>query len=134
MATPPPTVTIGARVDVALTRPRPIEQQALYLPPDASTAQWLAHGVAAVRMCWPDGVAWPLLQRPPSWRLRDRVDEYGGTIYDALIRGGVSEAQVATAAAAALRYALGLDAVTQPDVDAARGFSEPPAAPASAGG
>lgn len=148
MATPPPTVTLGARVDIPLARPRPIEQQALYLPPDFSTAIGVAHGIAALRMCWPPDVAWPILQRPPSWRLRDRIEEYGAAIYDALVRAGVDEGQVVKASTVALRYALGLpqeadvkagaadepDLITQSDVDAAQGFSEPPAAPASAGG
>ena len=134
MATQPPTVTIGARVGVELVRPRPIEQQALYLPPEGSTAQWVAHCAAALRMSWPEGVAWPILQRPPSWRLRDRVDEYGGAIYDVLIRAGIPEADVVNAGKAALSYALGVEPVAQADVDAAKGFSEPPAEPASAGG
>ena len=148
MATQPPTVTIGARVGVTLVRPRPIEQQALYLPPDFSTAVGVAHGMAALRMCWPPGVAWPIIQRPPSWRLRDRIEEYGATVYDALVNAGIEEEQVVKAATVALRFALGLpqeaeikagaadepEAVTQADVDAAKGFSEPPAEPESAGG
>ena len=129
-----PTVTIGPRVDVPLVQPRPIETQALHLPAGSPMVQWVAHCAAALRMCWPDGAAWPLLARPPRWTLSRPVADFGAEVYDALIRGGVDEAEVIAAGSTALRFALGLPQVTQSEVKAAEGFSGPLAATASAGG
>jgi len=86
----------------------------------------LAYGAAALRMCWPDKVAWPVLHRPRPWRIGQSVADYGNAIWEELRKGlreTVSFQDQRDACYEALVYALG-SLLTQAEVDAARDFSE----------
>ena len=128
-----PVVTLKGQ-PYTLVKPRPIHAQILAVDLSAApVGQWLGTSAAALRMCWPPGVAWPARIPPPEYRLSHRVEDWGASIYDGLVSAGVDEAEIVKAAAAARAYAIGLP-VTQGEVNAAKGFSEPPADLPSAGG
>jgi hypothetical protein len=84
-------------------------------------------------MCWPKGVAWPARIPPQAFRLSQRVEEWGGIVYDNLVEAGVDDVEIVHAGAAAYNFATGAQ-VTQAEVTAAKGFSEPPAETPPAGG
>ena len=128
-----PLVTLRGE-GYTLVKPRPVHRQILAVDLDAvPDGQWLGTVSAALRMCWPPGVAWPARIPPPDYRLAQRIEDWGAGVYDGLVGAGLTDGEVVKAAAAA--WAFAVDAkITQAEVNAAKGFSEPPAEAPSAGG
>lgn len=123
-----PTINLGREVELrpppslfALAASRtPGEAKAQGMPGD------LAYGAAALRMCWPDDAAWPVLHRPRPWRVGQSVADYGAEVWEELrtgLRDRVPFGELRDACYAALAYGLGT-LLTQAEVDAARDFSE----------
>jgi hypothetical protein len=133
MTTDAPVVILRGQ-PYTLVKPRPVHVQILGVDlAGAPVGQWLGTVAAALRMCWPPGVAWPARIPPPDYKLSHRVEDWGAGIYDGLVAAGLSEEEIIGAAAAARAFAIGLQ-VTQAEVTAAKGFSEPPAETPPAGG
>jgi hypothetical protein len=123
-----PTINLGREVE--LQEPPSLFALAVSRTPGEQAAQGmagdLAHGAAALRMCWPDKAAWPVLQRPRAWRIGQPVAEYGAEAWEGLragTRDTVAFGDLRDACYRALAFSLG-SLLTQAEVDAARDFSE----------
>ena len=122
-----PTINLGREVE--LQEPRDLCRWALSRNEgDAELRSHvgdLAYGAAALRMCWPDKVAWPVLQRPRAWVVGQSVAAYGEAVWEGLrtgTRGTVPFTDLRDACYAALAFAL-RGVLLQSEVDAARDFS-----------
>jgi len=128
-----PVVTLRGQ-SYTLVKPRPIHAQILAVDLSAApVGQWLGTVSAALRMCWPPGIAWPARIPPSEHRLAQRIEDWGAGVYDGLIGAGLTDVEVCKAAADAWAFAVGAQ-VTQAEVNAAKSFSEPPAETPPAGG
>ncbi|MCP4733035.1 MAG: hypothetical protein GY873_02475 [Bosea sp.] len=133
----PPTITLRAREPNG----HPVEVTATLEPPPFSAAyalgveeQHLDNGgvivgrmAAALFLCWPGNRKWPIRPRPRPWRPRQRMEEYGLDILDALIEAGAVPSEVLDAALVAYKYAQ-QTGITEREVAAAEGFSGAPGA------
>jgi len=122
-----PTINLGREVE--LQEPRDLFAWALSRNEAESKRQGmpgdLAYGAAALRMCWPEKVAWPVLQRPRPWAIGQSVAAYGDDVWEGLrkgTRGTVPFTELRDACYAALAFAL-RGVLLQSEVDAARDFS-----------
>lgn len=122
----PPEVTILSAT-ATLIEPSPIAALALARDSDDAAVN-VALAAAALRMCWPSGVAWPVRPLPREWRPGQDIVRYGAGVYDAL-RAGTKGVVPFADLLAVLREAhawAGGSLLTQAEVDAAADFSEPP--------
>ena len=82
-----------------------------------------AVGAAALRICWPEDVAWPGTRRPVTWTIRTHILDYGAECYESL--GGLPEADLFPALFDGLTFALGAS-MSEEAVRSAEGFSGAP--------
>lgn len=125
------TITLG-ELSVQLVEPPSLMSMALLKMPrneDADSedvALYLAFGAAAMRMCWPKGVAWPARPRPPAWVPGVRLGRYGFDVWEGLraaTKGQVDMQDLQAAVYAALNWAISCG-YTSEELQAARDFSE----------
>lgn len=108
-------------MSMALMRTRPSED-----PDSEDLAIDLAFGAAAMRMCWPKGVAWPARPRPPAWVPGVRLGRYGYDVWEGLrkaTKGQVPMVDLQRAVYGALHWAMSCG-YTSEELQAARDFSE----------
>ena len=131
----PPTVTLrcrernGAPVEITATlQPPPFSASFALGIDDAETdnkALALGRMAAALYLCWPSNIKWPCRPRPRPWRPRERIEEYGLNILDALVEAGAPPAELFELTLLAYRYAQATT-MTEEEVAAAEGFTAAP--------
>lgn len=124
-----PTVTVGSAT-ATLQRAPMLAALAINIDPNGPTAKdssvRLAMGAAALRICWPDGAAWPVRPRPRAWRLGVDVHAWAADIFEALYSGaGVSLSDLAERLEVARAWAAA-SALSEREVKAAEDFSDAP--------
>lgn len=124
-----PTVTLAGRT-ITLVRPRAIFAFGLIRPAESQATDGhevgKALGAAALRMCWPDGTPWPGMALPLAWQVGDKVERYGGMVFDDLLEAGIDWCdELLPALRTAYDYAVS-SRVTGTEVREAEDFSEPP--------
>ena len=127
----PPTIIIG-ELSVQLIEPPSLMSMALSRrrvtddPDGEDFAIDLAFGAAALRMCWPRGIAWPATPRPAAWVPGVRMGRYGFDVWEGLrkaTRGTVGLRDLQRAVLESLTWALS-SGYTSEELQAARDFSE----------
>ena len=121
----PPEVTILSAT-ATLIAPSPIAALALARDSDDAAVN-VALAAAALRMCWPEDVAWPAKKRPRLWVIGTPLARYGHPIFDALCQvDGVRATGVVSAGIEAYNWAV-INGLSEGEVKAAEDFSEAPA-------
>lgn len=115
-----PEITLG-RVTTRLVQPSALAAVHLARPPE-SDGLYLAFGALALRECWPEDVAWPILARPRKWEPGQSQGRRGQEIFDALASEAPLQAVIA-ACRAAYQYAVST-LISEAEVREAEGFSE----------
>ena len=127
----PPTVVIGD-LSVTLVEPPSLMSLALIraVPDNVLRGEKLtmdlSFGAAALRMCWPRGVAWPARPRPAVWVPGVRMARYGSEVWEGLraaTKATVPLSELSNAVYSATTFAANC-AFTSADVHEARDFSE----------
>jgi hypothetical protein len=120
-----PTVTVGTIT--ATLQPVPM-LAALTLTEDGPISLAFALGAAALRMAWPESVAWPAKRRPRPWTVRTNTADWGAEAFDALYReSGMKLVDLAAILNKAREWAA-MSAVSEAEVQAAEDFSDAPEA------
>ena len=126
-----PTVVIG-NLSVTLVEPPSLMSLALIraVPDDVMQGEGMAmdlsFGAAALRMCWPRGVAWPARPRPAVWVPGVRMARYGSEVWEGLraaTKSTVPLSELSNAVVIATNWAASCG-LTSVDVQEARDFSE----------
>jgi hypothetical protein len=91
-----------------------------------NSAVRLAMGAAALRICWPEGVAWPVRPRPRNWDLGTDLKPWAAEVFETLYaKSGEPLAQLAATLEVARGWAAA-SALTEREVKAAEDFSDAP--------
>ena len=119
-----PTVTVGK----VTTELRPVPMlAALTLAEDGPPSLAFALGAAALRLAWPDNVAWPARPTPRPWTVRTNSAEWGAAIFDVLYREtGMKLVDLAAVLMKAREWAA-MSSISEAEVKAAEDFSDAPA-------
>lgn len=100
----------------------------LYVP-DKSLREEAADGVAtamgcaAIALVWPVDRDWPARPRPMAWRPGVDMVEWGGEIYEQLVRAGLPHIEVVSAGIHASRHVWGQLPRPKAALQSAVGFS-----------
>lgn len=122
-----PTVTVGSAT-ATLVRAPMLGALAINIDPngtDASnSAVRLAMGAAALRICWPEGVAWPVRPRPRNWDLGTDLKPWAAEVFEALYaKSDVPLSELAQTLEVARGWAAA-SALTEREVERAEDFSD----------
>jgi len=127
-----PTVTIGA-VEATLERGTMLAAISLNIDPDGpharDSAVALAMGAAALRICWPESVAWPTRKRPRAWQLGASMMDYGAPIFEDLYAGVDMDFAALIQGLTTAREWAAASVVRESEVKAAEDFSDAPEVP-----
>lgn len=124
-----PTVTIGS---TTATLVRPGTTAALSLCRSEDDRATDGHevgkclGAAALAMCWPADLAWPVPARPMPWRVGMKVERYGEAVLDGLAER-YPVLDLLPHFAVAYDWAITSRVLRTDEVSAAEGFSAAPA-------
>jgi len=124
-----PTVTIGTAT-ATLVRAPMLAALAVNIDPNGPHAEdsgvRLAMGAAALRICWPDGVAWPVRPRPRAWKLGTDTMGWASEAFEGLYAGaGVPLKDLAQVLEEARAWAAA-SALSESEVKTAEDFSDAP--------
>ena len=123
-----PTVTIGTET-VTLCKPGTTGAIALARSDEDRKTDGheigIIYGAAALRMCWPEDAAWPVLMRPLKWRPGVPMAVYGAEVLDGLGNGDIDVVGMLPALQVAYDWAI-TSRLLQAEVRAAEDFSAPP--------
>lgn len=122
-----PTLTIR-QYPATLVRPSGLAALALCRSEDQLASDGhevgVALGAAALRICWPEDVAWPCA-RPVPWMVGMRMDRYGSDVFNGLVDAGIDTLDLMKLCQKAYAWAVS-SRISGSEVKEAADFSEPP--------